>query len=357
MIREIEVTNLQRIRHKTVTLDKSFNCIFGGNQRGKSALVRGLNWMFTNGPRGDWMRRKDKKGKIHTAIVKITKFDGTVVIRKRGKGNNCYIVDDQKYQDIGKGMPEEVVKALGLSRSFFNKLGINPYVAMQDEPPFLMKVSSTDKAKAINLLTGADLAENAIRDYNKEKLTVGRDIKYNEEQVVSFKETLLKYRPLDELPMEKLERCKSLYVDTCTRIDAVSAILKAIREESETIIRYESLSKVYAVINEACELYPDVVAIEEICDKVQALSDDLDSWKKFKKPVKVDVDLAITQLGLIEDSEAKVEYLSELYDNLKLKREHVIMYNEEMNKNSIKLNNAHINCPKCKTRIPMKGLL
>lgn len=348
---------MQNHKSLTVELGKGTNCISGGNQRGKSAIIRSIKWAYENSPNGNWMRRKDKKGKIYTASVRIDKYDGTTIIRKRGKHDNCYVVGDEKYQSVGKDMPQEVVKALNIDRSFQGDLKVSPYVHMQGKPPFLVDAKATDRAKAINMLTGADLVEKAIREYNKESHGVSRDIKYNNGQIEQLREKLKSYAILKTLPLEELELAKVNYEVMDSKISEVCKVISDIQQQDAIVISYENISKVYILITKVEEIYHELEGADELLTQILELSAEIGTWKYYCKPVQVDfknVESMYESFCMEDDKVRFLEDASRLLDEQAILRRRA---KKEMETAMAGMEKCKVLCPKCKTSIPMGDYL
>ncbi len=350
--------NFQNHKSLTVELGKGTNAIAGGNQRGKSAIVRSIKWAYENSPNGNWMRRKDKKGKVYTASVKIDKYDGTTIIRKRGKHNNCYIVGDEKYQSVGKDMPQEVIRALNIERSYYRDLRISPYLHMQGKPPFLVDATSTDRAKAINMLTGANLAEKAIGEYNKEKHGVARDIKYNDSQIEQLREKLKTYAVLKTLPLFELNEAKERSESIQVKITTVYDIIDELTEQRHILYSYEDISKVYSQITKAEEMHPDLESAEELLESVSEISGEITKWKSYRKPDGIDkISIAERNLESLGEAEDMVRFLEDASGLLD--EQAILMHRAkvEMDKASAGMKKCKVLCPKCKTPVPMENYI
>jgi len=208
-MKKLILKNFQIHKKLIIDFDEGFNVILGDNDRGKSSIIRALNWIFYNTPAGDWMRRYDGK-KYHTTTAKIIFKNGNIIKRIKGENENKYVVNGEEYENFGFDVPDPVKKILNIKKMKIGSVQILPHIAMQDDPLFLLYESSTVKASVINMLTGAEILQKAIKEFNKDKRNNDKRMRLNEEDIKNFEKEIEKLKFLDILG-EKTQKIKKKF--------------------------------------------------------------------------------------------------------------------------------------------------
>jgi DNA repair ATPase RecN len=209
-ISKVIYRNIQRHRKIEVEFDQGFNVLVGDNQGGKSAMIRGLYWLFTNSPSGDWMCRRTKKEKLTTASVKVFFTDGTTVERIKGESENKYIFNEEEFTGFGTKIPTPIKEYFGKVELDINGVGVIPGILMQDEPPFLQQESSILRGGVMNYLTGVSVIDKGRKDFAKTIGTNTRDINSTEKLIKDQVAELEMYEGLPEIN-ESLKEVTKLY--------------------------------------------------------------------------------------------------------------------------------------------------
>src|ERR1700722_3931133 len=96
MISHITLRNFQCHRRFSADLN-SLTMFVGISGQGKSSILRALLWLATNRPSGDsFIRRGAKFTKVKVVV------DDHTIVRKKGKGVNCYILDGKRFDAMGR---------------------------------------------------------------------------------------------------------------------------------------------------------------------------------------------------------------------------------------------------------------
>lgn len=198
MIKKLELKNFQK--HKKLELDFSdgVNIIHGKTDTGKSCIVRAIKWIYFGEPKGDVVRKEGTK----KTSVKVTQDNGTTVERIKSNSVNAYILrvpgknKPDRFDAVGRTIPEEVQKALGIDTIKVDKEEIILNIADQISLPFLMDKSGTFRMKLFNQLTGSDIIDKVFQSLNKDILHISKEEKiektHSEEQKNQLKELTTK---------------------------------------------------------------------------------------------------------------------------------------------------------------------
>lgn len=337
MIKSIELINFQRHKKLKLSLKDSFNCISGSNQRGKSSIVRGLYWLFTNSPAGDWMCRIDKNGNTHTATVKIVLDDDTVIKRIKGKTINCYTVDEKEFHSVGRNVvPEPVKVALGLDYGLLDEFKMFPYVLMQDEAipdtsNFMVFNSETTVAGALNFLAGTNVIEKAVKDFNGDKLDISRKVRYNDEQKTKNETELKKYDVLEDVDFELCDHYHDSIVSRIADVDSIEKLYKRYVENIGVIRRYKSIRKILVNISVVDELILRIRDASCILNNIEKAVDWYSKFSKQKEPREYDFNTIYDIVSSIRKDTATANALQELYDRYAKAKGMVKSCEEELN--------------------------
>ncbi len=353
MIKQILLKNFQIHKKLKIDLHENFTCIRGGNNHGKSSVIRALRWLFENSPRGDWMCRRSKSGKLLTAIVKVVLKDDTVIKRVKGKDKNYYVVNGEEYHEIGGKIPKEVADALNLDKSLLTEINKSLHIDGQDDDTFLVFDSGPNKARAVNIITGTNNIEKSILSFNKDKLRTNKERKFNKKKCEEHKvEADNIDGVLEQIKIDKINGTHDSVLSSVNMIETLLKLQEEYEAVSQTIGRYKNLHKIYGRLLKADDI---IIAIKELSfhDKqINLWKNKLEEIKSVGVPSEVEFDKMESLLTEISNKEKeinKLEYyknrlseLSELMVSLKSK---ILDYTKELKKYN------GTNCPVCGSQI------
>jgi len=292
MIRKIILKNFQIHKKLIWNFHEHFSVIVGDNDRGKSSIIRALNWIFYNSPSGDWMRRTRKKKRLQTTVKIILKNDD-VIQRIKGDNVNRYKLNDQDYNNFGYQVPEPIVKALRINCLKVGNIQLYPHVAMQDDPLFLVYESAPVRASVINILTGAELIQKAIKEFSKDKLNINKNIKLYDKEIENFDKSIKKLEYIKDFDKDfeeisksiiKLENLQKRYDFLEKSQIKIENYKKSIKKADKVLkIDVDKISKDYRVLlllikirqhNKSLNYkIPDIIKIRKLQDELKVLED------------------------------------------------------------------------------------
>jgi len=167
MITSLTLVNFQSHRHTSLRFHDGVNVIVGSSNSGKTAILRGLNWLMNNRPLGLGILRHGQKSCRVTVTMGTGRKKSHIITRKRTKVKNVYRVDGETLAAFAGSVPDAVQKAIGLSE-------IN--VQRQLDPPFLLSESSGVAARVLNKATGLDRIDMSLSYLNSQKLETGKKL-------------------------------------------------------------------------------------------------------------------------------------------------------------------------------------
>lgn len=135
--------------HKKVIIDFDLiTVIVGSSDKGKSALMRALGWVFTNEPQGDKFVRWGQK--FTSVLVDV---DGHTVGRKRGAGANKYTLDGEEFVAFGTAVPEPIAKLLAITPTNIQE---------QLDSPFWFMLSPGQVSRELNAIINLDVIDGTL---------------------------------------------------------------------------------------------------------------------------------------------------------------------------------------------------
>ena len=150
MLRRLRLNNWQCHQDLQIDLDK-ITVLVGGNDIGKTAILRALVFLAFNqwnGAANSHVTWGEEFSEIELA------FDDNVVIRRKGKSVNDYVLNNIVYNAFGAGkVPGPVVNALNLGMD---------NVQQQHDPAFWLTLTAGQAASALNEIFNLSSIDNAL---------------------------------------------------------------------------------------------------------------------------------------------------------------------------------------------------
>lgn len=194
MIDSIRLENIQSHQNTEVEFDKGINCIVGGSDKGKSALIRGLLWAIENRPLGveklgsHWIF--NNKGKqVDPMSVTVVK-DGETLVRRRSKDENQYIVGDKVLNVVKSDVPQEVSDFFRLSETNIQR---------QLDSPFLLSETSGEVARYFNAMVKLDKIDKVLSNVDSEKRSMRGESDSIKKRIDEIDDKLEKIPNLDDI--------------------------------------------------------------------------------------------------------------------------------------------------------------
>lgn len=185
-IEKIVLENFQSHENTAIEFEEGFNVIVGETNSGKTSILRALQWVLYNTPKGsDFIRTGADE-----CSVTLYLSNGFRIIRKRTRDNaGEYIVVDgsgasQVYKGFGNSMPIEVYNAHQMPPVMLTKdTMVSLNMATQLEGPFLISMNPSDKANAIGRIIGSQVLDDAIKEASKDVSNLNREVTSMKKQI------------------------------------------------------------------------------------------------------------------------------------------------------------------------------
>lgn len=261
-IASIELRNFQLHKDTFIEFSPGLNVITGSNHRGKSTIMRAIQYLTTSRPTTevDGLVRWGKK----SFFIKMTMSDGSWVIREKGKDINQYTVFDArksgdaiKLTGFGTSVPPEVSETLGMGLvSFGTKKNIFLNMASQDEV-FLIEEGETEMARWMYSITHLHDIRGAMDQATKECKQMADQIKDSSDRIN------LTQKKLDEMP--DIDMMMMAVNDRAVEKERISECLSEVSDMENLLGDMVSLKKkaipVKMRIESKRELLDDIVPI------------------------------------------------------------------------------------------------
>jgi len=180
MLKNITLKNFQCHKDLRLDFEPGVNSIVGASDKGKSSVLRGLQWVAFNRPSGDTFMTHGTK----EVEVTIETEDHTVKRIKNNKRNG-YDVNGEQLNAIGRDIPELVQTALNLQEINFQS---------QFENAFLLSETSGEVGKQLNQLVDLSIIDTTLTALNSQNKNCTKKISFLEESEKKQHEIVKQYK-------------------------------------------------------------------------------------------------------------------------------------------------------------------
>lgn len=296
MIDSIRIKNIQSHKDTELNFCSGVNVIVGSSNNGKTAILRSLYWSIYNRPLGidnlcsHWAL--DEKGNIKDEMsVEVRKGDD-VLIRRKTKNINQYVLNGNELNAIKTDVPPEVKDFYKLNETNIQK---------QQDAPFLVSCSSGEVARYFNSIAKLDVIDNVLsyadQMKRKEKNNIDdldKRIKEQEDihesfswidsvqELLDWTDGILAKEEEYKLCIDKLTATTSKHKDYCSEVAYFSAVNKCesylteldkIQKEQDALTaKYNKLADEISKYNRLTEIKNISVPIDTM-NKYDQLSD------------------------------------------------------------------------------------
>jgi len=312
-LEQLEILNYQSWRYVLLEFSPRVNVILGSSDKGKSSIVRALNWVCTNRPTGNAFRSNFTKSDTLVSLC----MDNKTISRKKGNKTNIYNIDgaNEDLQALRSDIPDEIKELTKME-----SINIQP----QYENYFLLDDTPGQVAKKFNEIAGLKIMDKSLLTINSEIRTINQDIKTTDQSTKTLNE---KIKNLDWLTpcgkaLQSLER-KETQIQQIT--ESISVILtletkyQEIKKEIDKLPPPEILPFVEDILDKDDNLYKTekkLDAIKELLGRHSKLDDEIKRHLVFRNIELSPPDAVRTSIDRIDE---KIETISNLIEFSKLK--------------------------------------
>lgn len=264
-IKKLELKNFQKHSKLELNFTSGVNVIYGHSDAGKSCIRRAIEWVCQN-QKIDGIRKANTK----LTSVRITLHDDTVIERQRSASINRYILnqgkDDIVFDAVGKTIPQEIKDVLKLEPINIDGEDIYLNSGPQLALPFLFDRSPSFRMKLFNKLTGNDVLDKMFVQFNKDILSIGRELKRENAQL-DERQTALADMVIKKEKMELVhDRVAKNMQDLRQLNEKYSKLLELLKLMTEIRVTIVETKRNLEVIK-----IPDPTVIKQLREKVERL--------------------------------------------------------------------------------------
>lgn len=146
MLERMQIENFQTHQLRRVKFSRRITTFIGPTDSGKSSLLRALQWVSLNRPRGDSHIYWD----ANFCQVRLW-VDGQAVERRRDRSGNTYRLGEQQWRAFGQEVPPEVASLLNMGEMNFQG---------QHDAPFWVSLSASELAKSLNQIVDLGIIDS-----------------------------------------------------------------------------------------------------------------------------------------------------------------------------------------------------
>jgi len=245
VIKSIKLQNYQSHKDSFLEFSPYVNSIAAPSNSGKTAILRGLNWVVTNRPSAEsqishWAR--DAKGNQIEDTSVTVETDEHTITRYKGKKGNMYILDGKNFEAIGMDVPQEIKDALNISE-------VN--MQYQLDAPFLLSNTPGEVARFFNKIVQLDKIDVYLSAIGTKKHKTKSDLELAKTNLKHTEEDLKRFNWVEKAGqlIDVLEELSSR-VDLCVREsgDLKSAVIiyndqLVILEKTKIVSKCDSIIK------------------------------------------------------------------------------------------------------------------
>lgn len=266
---KIHIQNFQNVKEGELEID-GFTTVVGKSNIGKSSIVRAIEGTIHNKGGDDFVRDGHKYAEVHLET------DDLDLVWRKGVNKNDYEINGDSYKKVGRG-PPEVVREHGFGKIKTDRASINPQIAEQFSPIFLINPSKTSGSVAAEIISDIGRlsdVQNALKDASSDRRDNENTLKVRKGDLQDHKEDLKEYSDLDST-LERVEEVQSLREGIEELKEEIGSLKDIKNEKEELESKVESLSPVEDVD------IPDPNFGSTI-SKIKELNDLLTSYKSLR---------------------------------------------------------------------------
>ena len=306
MIKSLEIKNIQTHKDSRLEFSPGINALVGTSNNGKSAVLRALLWAITNRPLGteillsNWAY--DSKGKQCEEMSVTVEKDDSVLIRRKTKNDNEYILNGEVMEAIKTDVPEDVRKFFALSETNIQK---------QQDVPFLLSQSSGKTAEYFNRIVRLDIIDRVLTNAETTRRKLKNQFESSEQEEKKLEKKLEDYAWLDSV--EKLIERYKVVNSKCEELTESRDELKISIEKFEEINkrRFPDFSKQKKIISDIEKIDSEN---KDLVFEIESLNESISEFKVLSKKSGFDFTKEkklIERIESIEIDRGEIEKLKE----------------------------------------------
>lgn len=218
MISKVEIRGFTAHRKCDIEFGPNVTTLTGSSFTGKSTILHAIRFVCMNRPSGDKMI---SWGAEKTS-VRLT-IDKKKIVRRKGKGNNSYTLDKQKYEAFGNNVPQPIADLVNMSDINFQG---------QHDAPFWFRETAGEVSRQLNAIINLEVIDKTLANIASRIRKTKTTIEVTQERLdnaIEDKKELDYIVELDKdlVDIEKLEKAKTqIAVESTTLRDIIEGYIR-----------------------------------------------------------------------------------------------------------------------------------
>lgn len=311
-LEELEILNYQSWKFCSLEFSPMVNVILGSSDKGKSSIVRALNWVCSNRPTGNDFRSNFTKA---DTSVTLCIGDDTICRRKGNKTNIYNLNGGQDLQALRSDIPDEVKN---LTR--MESINIQP----QHENYFLLNDTPGQVAKKFNEIAGLKIMDKSLQSINSAIRELNQDVKTTDATIETLDK---KIKNLDWLSsceknlriIERMEEQIQQLYDSIDVINLLETKYLEVKDQIDELPPPEALPFVEDILDKDDELYAieqKLDSIKELIEKRSKLDNNIERHLVLKNVELSSPDDVRSSIGRLDESVKTMSDLINRFNNI-----------------------------------------
>lgn len=316
IIEKVMIQNFMSYKQAEIELHKGVNVFIGGSDRGKSAVIKAMDWCINNRPSGDSYCSTWGGGTVVDIML-----EGGLTVTRRRAGENAYIISGegiktQEFRSFNQGVPFEVAEVFNMSDLNFQ---------FQGDRHFLLSNTSGEVARYLNKVASLEGIDRGLSNVDKYKRRINDRIHSLEIEEKEIVKELEQYVGVAQMEKEvksllvlyaDIDQLKNDILDIRDTIGEWDAIVCSMQNISLNIGEADTASNKLEKLNVQVQaLEEDVYFIEGQFLLYKNIVDEIIEHKEVLKQRKKVDDLCVLHT-VVEKEEGIIDAVSDLVDQL-----------------------------------------
>jgi DNA repair exonuclease SbcCD ATPase subunit len=335
MIERLKLWKFQSHKYLAIEFDPFVTCIVGETGRGKSSILRAIQWLCFNRPSGLEMVQHGK-----SRCRAVLHIDGHVLERIRGDRINLYRLDEKTFKAFGQNVPEEVARLVNVSEINFQT---------QLDSPFWLTDSAAKVSRELNAVVNLSAIDDALGNSASRVRQVKAEMDVCEQRLARAREeqtSLAGWVPEFTAAVRKLDVLDSRIVENRARIAAIASKLERARLLQAHIQRASCAKGEALALKSLAERY---FAGRERLERLRSLVEDAIRWGKQCRAVVNFPTLLCDKVEKGLNRQGRLEFLIASYRHEETK---LCQARKSSTEASEELNREAKECPLCGNQLP-----
>ena len=301
MIKKLILNNFQSHTNSELEFSDGINAVVGESDSGKSSIIRIIEWIRTNKPKGINFIKEGSNN-----VLGQLETENAIIIRERtSKNTGSYKINNEEYSVMGNDVPEEITTLLNLSDINIQTQLNNHFLILNPSgqiAQYLNNITKLDKLTiGVDKLRGIKgKKDEELNLYEKDKSDIETFLKSG---IVETIESLSKnYKTVSKL----IQQETALSQD----IEKIRRIIYNIRETEKQKIPEDKLIKLRKKLKESNELFIRLADINNKIKNVENIIFNMTSTIQQLEQYNIDIESIRKELQSVKKQLTNCPYCS-----------------------------------------------